>query len=120
MEFKSNQTIYMQIADFICENILKGKWEEGNKMSSVREMAATIEVNPNTVMRTYSYLQDAGIISNKRGIGFFINEGASQKIEAMQKEEFITKILPEIFRKMELLNIDMDELKSIYDQSRQN
>jgi len=117
MEFKKNQTIYMQIADFICEKIMVNKWPAGEKIASVREFASKIEVNPNTVMRTYSHLQDEGIIFNKRGIGFFVNEGASEKIKAMQKQDFIETILPELFKKMELLNIDFDELKNLYNKS---
>ena len=117
MEFKKSQTIYMQIADFICENIMVNKWPEGDKIASVREFASQIEVNPNTVMRTYSYLQDEGIIFNKRGIGFFVEEGASQKIKAMQKQDFINTVLPELFKKMQLLKIDFDELKSLYKKS---
>ena len=58
MEFRKNQTIYLQIADYICENIMAEQWIKGDKIQSVREMAATIQVNPNTVMRTYSHLQD--------------------------------------------------------------
>jgi len=117
MEFKKNQTIYMQIADFICENIMVNKWPEGEKIASVRQFASSIEVNPNTVMRTYSYLQDEGIIFNKRGVGFFVNEGASEKIKAMQKQDFIETVLPDLFKKMSLLNIDFDELKSLYSKS---
>lgn len=117
MEFKKNQTIYMQIADFICENIILDKWKEGEKISSVREFAAQVEVNPNTVMRTYSHLQEEGIIYNKRGIGFFVHDGASQKIKAMQKQEFINEVLPDIFRKMKLLNIDIKEIEHLYSQA---
>jgi len=117
MEFKKKQTIYMQIADFICEKIMTHKWPEGEKISSVRELAASIEVNPNTVMRTYSHLQDSGIIQNKRGIGFFVSAGASKQILNMQKEEFINKDLPLIFRKMDLLGVDFKELEQLYKQS---
>lgn len=114
MEFKKNQTIYLQIADFICENILTHKWPQEEKISSVRELAATIEVNPNTIMRTYSHLQEMGIIYNKRGIGYFVAEGAPKKIKDMQKQEFIKEELPEVFKKMKLLQIDFAELEKIY------
>jgi len=117
MEFKKKQTIYMQIADFICEKIMTHNWPEGEKISSVRELAASIEVNPNTVMRTYSHLQDSGIIHNKRGIGFFVSIGASQQILNMQKDEFINKDLPLLFRKMNLLGVDFKELKELYNKS---
>ena len=114
MKFKKNQTIYLQIADFICENILTRKWAEEEKISSVRELAANIEVNPNTVMRTYSHLQEMGVIFNKRGIGYFVSKGAPQKIKDMQKLEFIRDELPEVFKKMQLLQIDFVELEKIY------
>lgn len=120
MEFKKNQTIYMQIADFICERIILLEWKEADKIASVREFASQIEVNPNTVMRTYSYLQDEGIIYNKRGIGFFVQEGASAKIKAMKKQTFINEILPEIFRKMKMLDIDFKELENLYVESSTN
>ena len=92
------------------------QWPEGQKITSVRELAATIEVNPNTVMRTYSYLQEAGVIQNKRGVGYFVSPGASQKINNMQRKEFVEKELPEFIRKMELLKIDMTELKQLIEQ----
>jgi GntR family transcriptional regulator len=78
MEFGDNNAIYLQIADHFCENILLQKWNPGDRIPSVREMAVSIEVNPNTVMRTFNYLQDKGIIFNKRGIGYFVTEDGFQ------------------------------------------
>ena len=114
MEFNKHQSIYLQIADFICENIMTKKLPEDEKISSVREMAANIEVNPNTVMRAYSQLQEEGIIYNKRGIGYFVAKGASQKIITMEKEDFIKNELPKIFKKMQLLKIEFSELELLY------
>jgi len=113
MEFKKNQTIYMQIADFVRESILTKKWPVGEKISSVREMAANIQVNPNTVMRTYSLLQDQGIITNKRGIGYFVSADAESVILKEQREKFINEEIPEFLRKMKLLKIDFAELQKI-------
>ena len=118
MDFKKNQTIYMQIADYIIENILGEIWKPGDKIQSVREMAATIEVNPNTVMRTYSYLQDQEIIFNKRGIGYFVSEDALQLTRALKRETFVRQFLPEVFRTMDLLNMSFDDLKAIYQASK--
>lgn len=112
MNFKGNKAIYLQIADFICENILLENWKNGERIPSVREFAVSIEVNPNTVMRTYSYLQVQGVIFNKRGIGYFISEDAHQKTLKLKKEEFMSKDLPEFIKKMKLLNIDPEDLLS--------
>ena len=114
MDFKNTKTIYVQIADHIMENILAEKLMPGEKIQSVREMTATIQVNPNTVMRTYSYLQEQDIIYNKRGIGYFVADDAAQKTKKIRREEFIQQFLPEVFKTMKLLDIDFDELQTIY------
>jgi len=114
MEFKKNQSIFLQIADFICEKIVSNNWKVGEKIPSVREMAATIEVNPNTIMRSYSYLQDKEIIKNKRGIGYFVNILAPTKINEMQKKTFVEDLLPDLFNKMDLLGITISDLEKYY------
>ncbi len=116
MNFGSNQPIYLQIGDFICENILKKKWIEGNKIPSVREMAVDTEVNPNTVMRTYSYLQDMGIIYNQRGIGYFIADKAYNNTRVIKQKEFIDHDLPGVFKKMDLLEMKIKDLEKFYSE----
>ena len=74
MEFGDSNAIYLQIADQLSENILLRKWSPGDRIPSVRELAVSVEVNPNTVMRTFNYLQEKGIIYNKRGIGYFVSD----------------------------------------------
>jgi len=115
MDFSKSQTIYMQIADHISEQILAGQLQAGDKVLSVREMAADIAVNPNTVMRTYSYLQEQDIIFNKRGIGYFVSETALKITRSMKKQAFVEQYLPDFFKSMDLLDIKFEDLKKIYD-----
>ena len=114
MEFRDNKAIYLQIAAYVCEHILLGKWKVDEKVSSVREMAVSLEVNPNTVMRTYELLQNKNIISNKRGIGFFVAEDALKNVKDYLKTQFIEEELPVVFRNVYLLNIGFDELETRY------
>lgn len=114
MEFKDKQAIYLQIADYICEQILLGKWPPGERIPSVRDLAALTEVNPNTVMRTYDFLQGKEIIFNKRGIGYSADEKATEKILDYKKERFLATELPEFFKNIYLLGIDIDELRARY------
>lgn len=79
MEFNNKKSIYLQIADYFYENILRKQMNDNDRIPSVRELAIKIEVNPNTVMRTYQHLQEEQIIYNKRGIGYFIAEQAHEK-----------------------------------------
>ena len=118
MDFKSNEAIYLQIADYVGEHILLGRWVVNEKIPSVRELAANLQVNPNTVMRTYEHLQQSGIIFNKRGIGFFVAEQAKRHIKKLQRERFLDRDLPEFFRNIYLLGITLDEISVKYEQYR--
>ena len=114
MEFRKKDAIYLQIADIMCENILTSTWAEDERIPSVREMAVSLEVNPNTVMRAYAYLQEKEIIYNKRGIGYFVAKNAFETTRALMKSGFITNDLPHVFRTMALLNMGFDELKTLH------
>ncbi|TCD27865.1 GntR family transcriptional regulator [Pedobacter psychrodurus] len=114
MEFRDNKAIYLQIAEYVCEHILLGKWKADEKVPSVRELAVEMEVNPNTVMRTYELLQNKNIINNKRGIGFFVEEGAIDNVKNYRKQQFIIDELPVVFRNIYLLDISFDELENQY------
>jgi len=114
MDFKSKDAIYLQIADYVNEHILLARWAINEKIPSVRELAAHLQVNPNTVMRTYERLQQSGIIYNKRGIGFFVAEQARRHIKKQQRERFLERDLPEFFRNIYLLGINMDEITEKY------
>lgn len=115
MEFNNDQAIYLQIADMLTENILLHKWKALDRIPSVREIAVEIEVNPNTVMRTFTYLQEQGIIFNKRGIGYFVCEDGYEQAKALRKENFITSELPRIFKAMNLLNLSLQDLNTYYE-----
>ncbi|MGL1893946.1 MAG: GntR family transcriptional regulator [Spirochaetaceae bacterium] len=116
MEFNSKKSIYNQISDLICENILLEKFKEEDRIQSVRDLAVELEVNPNTVMRAFSFLQDEGIIFNKRGIGYFICEGAKDMVLKLKKSSFVKEELPTIFKESSLYGIDPDALKLYYQE----
>ena len=114
MTFKENKPIYLQIADRIMDEILQNVYKEEGRILSVREYAGVVEVNANTVVRTYDYLQNQGIIYTKRGLGYFVSTGAAQKIVALRKETFLQQVLPDVFKEMYLLHIPMETLAEMY------
>ncbi len=114
MDFEKKQAIYMQIADYIIEQILAVVWKPGDRIPSIREMAETIAVNPNTITRTYNYLQEQDIIYNKRGIGFFVSEDAFARARKLKKDDFVNHYLPQVFKTMQLLNLEFDDLRLYY------
>lgn len=116
MEFREKQSIYMQIADYFASHILEGTWQADEKVPSVRQLAIDLEVNPNTVLRAYAYLQDTEIIYNKRGMGFYVGERAQEILKSQLKERFFTDELPEIFKTMYLLDVSCKEIDELYQQ----
>lgn len=110
MEFNANKPIYLQINDSIYERILSGDLKPEDRILSVRELGAELGVNPNTVVRSYEKLTDAGIIYNKRGIGYFVTPDARELVLASERKEFLEVELPQILRRMALLGISPDEL----------
>ena len=114
MEFNQPKGIYLQIADQVCDRILQGEWNGGDRIPSIRELAVNLGVNPNTVTRSYQSLLDRQIIENRRGIGYFVTIDARTNILKERKEEFIREELPGMFKTMELLDIDIGEITEYY------
>jgi GntR family transcriptional regulator len=106
MEFNNSQAIYLQIAEYVCDQIQLGLWKNDAKIPSVRELGILLEVNPNTVMRSYDYLQQQEIIYTKRGMGYFIQINAAEKILK--------------FKRMNLLAVSVEELMDLYKKYNYN
>lgn len=118
MNFNDAQAIYLQIADHVCDQIQLKKWPAEEKIPSVRELAISLEVNPNTVMRSYEYLQQQNIIYTRRGMGYFVSGDALAQITKARKEHFMKEELPQLFRKMIMLDILPAELEERFEKFR--
>ena len=116
MKYKTDKPIYLQIVDYICSQIIQDKWDINNRTPSVRELSILLAVNPNTVVRAFENIEQLGIVYNKRGIGFFIEEDAKEKIDKLYKEEFFQENLPELFEKMKILKISVEEIAKAYEE----
>lgn len=115
MDFKeNNKAIYLQIADKVCDDVMLGNIAPGARISSVREQAATLQVNANTVMRSYEYLEREGIIFNRRGIGFFIADNAPEIIGGMRRESFFNDEIGQFFHRLMTLGVSAEELSGLY------
>jgi GntR family transcriptional regulator len=114
MEFRENQAIYLQIVDYVCEQILLNKWIAGEKILSIRDLAIKLQVTPNTVQRSYDFMQQLEIISNRRGVGYFVEKDSIKRIITYKKEEFIQKELPVLFKNMRLLKVEIKEIESLF------
>ena len=111
MQFKDHKPIFLQIAERICDEILQGRYPEGERLPSVREYAAEVEVNVNTVVRSFEWLSQKGIIFNKRGMGYFASHGAKETISQSLREAFFQETLPEFVEQMQKLGIRVEEVE---------
>ena len=118
MEFNQPKGIYQQIADQICDQIcdriLQGEWAGSERIPSIRELAVNLGVNPNTITRSYQSLMERQIIENRRGIGYFVTTKANDNIFKERRSEFLRQELPRLFQSMQLLDIEIDEIREYY------
>ena len=117
MEFNTQSPIYLQIADRICEQILSDDLLPEERLSSVRELAVQLEVNPNTIVRSYAHLEQNKYIYKRRGIGYFVLSSTKENLSIFYKKRFINKTLPSIFKQMEQLDISIDEIIEVFNQN---
>ncbi len=78
----SNEPVYIQVAEQISEAIAKKQLASGDKLPAVRKLAAELVINPNTVARAYSRLEQAGLVNTKTGSGTFVADPKLRKADA--------------------------------------
>lgn len=119
MEFKKQKPIYLQIADSLCERIVAGEWGAEERIPSVRDVAVDLGVNPNTVLRSFDYLQSCEIIFNRRGVGYFLAADASERVVSMRRQYFLQEELPFILQQMKILGLTLKDLEQ-YEETIQH
>jgi len=115
-DFSNTKAIYLQIVEIIQSNIITDKYKEQERIPSVRELAVELQVNPNTCVRAFEVLSRNNIIVNKRGVGYFVANGAKSVILDAKRKAFIVDELPRIVNNMKILNISIDDFIDIYNR----
>lgn len=111
MRFNSERPIFAQIAELLAEDVLAGRLEPGGRIASARELAVSLEVNPNTAARALQALADAGIARLERGTGYFVAEGGAELAREEKRRRFFEEELPRLWKTMDELGLGMDELE---------
>src|SRR4029079_17522933 len=91
---------------------------DAENMPTEKALAVLTAVNPNTVIKALTWLQDNDILSTQRGVGYFLTEGAASKTLALKRREFIEENLPDVFASMQLLGVDLAELEVLFQNYR--
>ncbi|AIQ68681.1 MULTISPECIES: GntR family transcriptional regulator [Paenibacillus] len=108
IEFDNNQPIYLQIMNYMKGEIVTGKLKPGDKIPSVRELAAELQINPNTVQRTFQELERETIVETRRGMGRYVT-GNEQTILTIKKE-MAQDVLDRFIRGMQELGFQSEEI----------
>lgn len=108
IKFNESSPIYLQIVEKIKADIVAGKLKGGDKLPSVRDIAESFKVNPNTVQRVFMELEREGVAYPQRGIGTFVSEDAQlvAKLRGTQAQKYTGRYVGE----MKELGMDNDEI----------
>lgn len=108
--------IYMQISQFIENEILAGRLQVDDRVPSTNEFSRIMQVNPATAGKGLNELVDLGILYKKRGLGMFVTEEAKAIIIKKRKEIFSHQLLPELLREARQLEISLEELLALIEE----
>ena len=115
----SDRPIFLQLIEIIQRDIVSGELKPGEKLPSVRTLAAEASVNPNTVQKAFGELERMGLIYSQRTNGKFITEDEAMIEHA--KKEMAQTIISIFLKNMEQLGFTVPEAlslaKSISEQS---
>jgi GntR family transcriptional regulator len=110
MMMKDDRPVYLKLRDNIAAMILDGKVRDGSPLPSVRSLAADYGANPLTVAKAYQTFQDEGFVVVKRGVGMFVADGATARLRAAARKEFLEESWPAIAVHMRRLDLDLHDL----------
>lgn len=111
IEFDNNLPIYLQIMNYIKREIVTGKLKAGDKIPSVRELAAELQINPNTVQRTFQELEREEVVETRRGLGRYVT---SEEAKIMLiKKEMAGDLLDHFINGMQELGFSNRDIASI-------
>ncbi len=112
--FNANAPIYLQVVEDIKIKIMNGTLRPGDKISSVRELALELEVNPNTIQRAFSELEREGFIRTERAVGRFVAD--NQKLIDDCKKQLIKEDVHQFVEQMKMLGIDKEDIIRYLDE----
>ncbi len=110
LDFSSEKPIYLQLAEAIEDNILKGVFQEESQVISTTEISVKYKINPATAGKGVNILVDEGILYKKRGVGMFVTTGAKGKILKKRKRNFYQGFILPVMDEASKLDISKEEI----------
>ncbi len=112
----SDRPIYSQIVERLQMQIVSGFYSPGDRLPSVRELAAEAGVNPNTMQKAFAELERSGLIVTQRTSGRLVTEEI-EMMKAIQKE-LATKQIQDFLNRMKELGFEKNEIISLLESEK--
>lgn len=107
MNFNEDRPIFLQLAEIFIQELVSGEIKKSGKLPSVREIAKTYKVNPNTVTRSIDELVGTGLFEVKRGMGTYVIDDEAKIRE--NRRSYIKKRVENTLEEFQNLGIDKNE-----------
>lgn len=120
IEFSDEKPIFIQIAEWIEDAILAGRYEEEQQIPSITEFSVACKINPATALKGINLLVDDGIIYKKRGLGMFVANGAHEKLRTKRKELFYENYVISLVKEAKRINIDKNDIMKMIERGFEN
>lgn len=110
-ELTNDKPIYLQIAEWLENEILRGNIREGGRLPSQADIAKTLDVNPMTAGKGVAVLESRGVIEKRRrGCGIYVLDDAKKRIYEYRKNEALVEALDDILTDASVLGLSVDDI----------
>ena len=115
-KFTSDKPVYLQISERITKSVLSGEYKPGEQIPSVRQLALEAAVNPNTVQRAFTELENSGLVISRNTIGRFVTDDA--KVVENCRNNLAKKLVKEFMQNMNHLSITTELAIKIIEEAK--
>lgn len=116
LDFDSGKPIFLQIAEGIEDAILSGAFPEESQIPSITELSASYKINPATALKGINRLVDEDIVYKKRGVGMFVNSGATEKLQQKRKNQFYDNYISKMVEEARRLGLSAEDVKFLIER----
>lgn len=118
LNFNNEKPIYIQLAEAVEDDILKGVFEEETQVPSTTEISINFKINPATAGKGINMLVDEEILYKKRGVGMFVSRGAKEKILQKRKDVFYNNFILSLLEEASKLAISKEEIVNMIERGK--
>ena len=114
LDYRDSRPVYEQIKEEMKKLIIKGAIKADEKIPSVRILASTLSINPNTIQHAYRELEAEGYIYSRKATGYFVAPISDDVTK--EKKDKLTAEMKGILKELKYLNMDKEEIVSLVDK----